>query len=175
MFNKMKSIGVICLSIIGFVLMAMNSSCNTNPCKDTVCNNNGTCREGKCICPSGFEGPFCSSRTSDKFIGYYDGFIRKNGGLPSNLTLVVSPGVNPNEMVMYDFYKTYITQPVFAYVKEVVKFDMPLQQVYTPNTTSYRGNGYVETSKYIYLWYEYVTANGALKTYYFEGTKRITP
>ena len=32
----------------------------TNPCKDTVCLNDGVCIDGTCVCPDGFYGDDCS-------------------------------------------------------------------------------------------------------------------
>jgi hypothetical protein len=169
----MKQLSTIFLTICACIFTTIAyTSCNSNPCKDIVCKNNGTCREGKCACPSGYEGPFCSSKVSDKFVGYFDGFVRKNGDAPVNLTLLVSPGSAPTQVVLYDLYKTYIKTPVVADIFDVVKFNIPLQ---IQGNNSYKGYGSVETEKYIYLWYQYVNNAGILETYYFEGTKRIKP
>ncbi len=170
MFINNKRLFTIIFTLSSFWIALTYSSCNSNPCADIVCQNNGTCREGACTCPSGFEGTFCAYKVSDKFIGYYDGKVRKNGGIDKNLTMIVSPGFGPKELRVYDIYKDYIAKPLNATIKETVKFDLPLQEA---DTSTFRGNGYVD-GKYIYFWYENATKNG-LETYYFEGTKREKP
>jgi EGF-like domain len=170
---KIKQFSTILLTICAFMLAATAiNSCTTNPCKDIVCKNNGTCREGKCVCASGYEGPFCANKVSDKFIGYFDGFVRKNGDAPVNLTMIIAPGASNTQVVLYDLYKTYVKAPINGNVFEVVKFDVPLQQI---GVNSYKGYGSVETDKYLYFWYQFVNNAGTLDTYYFEGTKRIKP
>jgi hypothetical protein len=49
------------------------SSCKKDPCKDVVCQNSGTCSDGKCTCPTGYEGTNCETKSRDKFIGTYAG------------------------------------------------------------------------------------------------------
>jgi hypothetical protein len=44
------------------VLSVVLSACNK--CKDTVCLNGGACSDGTCICPDGFEGVNCQTKTS---------------------------------------------------------------------------------------------------------------
>ncbi len=163
----------IVFSICVFMFSAMViNSCTTNPCKDIVCKNNGTCREGKCACSSGYEGPFCGNKVSDKFIGYYDGFVRKNGDAPVNLTIIATPGASNTQILFYDLYKTYITAPIYGNIFDVVKFEVPVQTI---GANSYKGYGSMETDKYLYLFYQYVNNAGFLDTYYFEGTKRVKP
>lgn len=41
------------------ILVALNSSCATDPCDGVTCENGGTCNSGKCDCPDGFSGSRC--------------------------------------------------------------------------------------------------------------------
>ena len=43
----------------------------SDPCKDVVCGP-GTCEDGTCICPDGYEGNSCETLTSEKYFGLYD-------------------------------------------------------------------------------------------------------
>ena len=48
------------------------SSCNTDPCKDVVCGDQGVCDEGICLCNTGYEkdsAVLCNTEWSAKFIG----------------------------------------------------------------------------------------------------------
>ena len=49
------------------------SSCVHNACvaRNIVCQNNGVCRDGDCLCASGFEGDSCQFKANEKFVGYY--------------------------------------------------------------------------------------------------------
>lgn len=40
-----------------------------DPCKDVTCQNGGTCDEGECICPTGYEGTNCETEERAKFFG----------------------------------------------------------------------------------------------------------
>jgi len=48
-----------------------NDSTLIRPCENVICLNGGTCTDGLCYCPQGFEGPKCETRWSDKFVGNY--------------------------------------------------------------------------------------------------------
>jgi len=64
----MKALNLIFkLGVIAALAFAV-TACNTDPCKDTVCNNGGTCLEGNCTCPSGYEGDSCQTKWSTKFV-----------------------------------------------------------------------------------------------------------
>lgn len=48
------------------------TSCS-DPCKDVVCENAGTCNEGICECAEGYEGSSCETEIRAQFIGSYTG------------------------------------------------------------------------------------------------------
>lgn len=60
---------IVCL----FGATAYLSSCVHNACvaRNVVCKNNGVCRDGDCICATGYEGDSCHLRVNEKFDGYY--------------------------------------------------------------------------------------------------------
>ncbi|MBL7766215.1 MAG: calcium-binding EGF-like domain-containing protein [Chitinophagaceae bacterium] len=49
------------------------SSCKPNACitRAVECKNGGTCRDGDCICASGYEGDSCQFTVNKKFDSYY--------------------------------------------------------------------------------------------------------
>ncbi|MBK7691267.1 MAG: hypothetical protein IPK62_02415 [Bacteroidetes bacterium] len=65
--------------ITGFVILVIFaattqfSSCTHDACvaRNVVCKNNGVCRDGDCICSSGYEGDSCQFRVNEKFAGSY--------------------------------------------------------------------------------------------------------
>ncbi|MBN9484001.1 MAG: calcium-binding EGF-like domain-containing protein [Bacteroidetes bacterium] len=48
-------------------------SCQKDACGNVKCQHGGTCANGLCKCPTGYEGNSCESRLSDKFVGTYIG------------------------------------------------------------------------------------------------------
>jgi EGF-like domain len=171
------------LSIITTLLFAILAgivSCNTNPCSDVLCLNNGTCREGACACPSGFEGNFCQNKSGDKFIGYWEGFKRINGGVDVKTTLIISPNAKstgeiiPNEIIIYalSFSGNYV--PVVASCL-LTDLTIPQQTVSGNSGYAYNGLGTIEKDKYIRILFHETTNVGAANTWIFEGTKKIIP
>lgn len=50
------------------------SACNKNKCHNVLCQNNGVCNSGNCVCPVGFEGNLCQTLTRNKFLFTYNGY-----------------------------------------------------------------------------------------------------
>lgn len=71
--KKLKTILLASVATIGIFSSVVFSSCNPDPCKDIVCANGGTCTDGTCACPAGYEGTLCETLSRDKFIGVYSG------------------------------------------------------------------------------------------------------
>jgi len=138
----MKSWKAVFVSVIGFMLLALSTSlvsCN-DPCSDIVCKNNGICRDGKCVCAEGFDGPLCQFRAYEKFIGIWDGTYRCNGGLPLTRSFVIQAGDLPNEVKIYNLFDQGIT--IIGTV-EGIDLEIAEQSI---NGTTYSGNGYVNAN-----------------------------
>jgi EGF-like domain len=180
--NKIK---IILLSIFAFCASIMFfSACSTNPCADVYCRNNGTCREGACACPFGYEGNFCQAKISDKFIGYFDGYFRTydskgaSGSLPTNLAMIITPGDSIHKIVFYELNEQV---PIFARILESNKIDIPQQQAgFTGSFV--KGTGYIENTSnagnplvntYVHIQYNKIDTFGAVSTTYYEGKKLL--
>ncbi len=62
------------LFIVGlFFLATYFSSCEHDACvaRNIQCQNNGVCRDGNCLCPSGYEGDSCQFKVNEKFAYYF--------------------------------------------------------------------------------------------------------
>jgi len=54
-----------------FIAVLIVAGCGEDdPCKDVVCGP-GTCEEGTCVCPEGYEGSSCEIFTKEKYFGDY--------------------------------------------------------------------------------------------------------
>lgn len=65
------------------------TACNTVKCKDMVCGNGGTCKDGVCTCPDGFTGRLCESRVP---AGNCAGIVCYNGGTCKEGTCLCASG-----------------------------------------------------------------------------------
>lgn len=66
----MKNIKVSILGAFAFA-MVLFAGCD-DPCKDVTCLNGGTCLEGTCECPTGYEGVDCGTALNAKFDGTFN-------------------------------------------------------------------------------------------------------
>jgi hypothetical protein len=69
----MKNFKLLFASIMIAAGLSFLAACNTDKCKDVVCQNSGTCLEGVCNCPSGVHGKFCDTLDRAQFIGVFRG------------------------------------------------------------------------------------------------------
>jgi hypothetical protein len=68
----MKALSRISLPILFLITFSFALQQCSDPCKETVCYNNGTCIDGACDCPAGYSGEDCSNLTRDIYLGTYN-------------------------------------------------------------------------------------------------------
>ncbi|MGI9192556.1 MAG: calcium-binding EGF-like domain-containing protein [Chitinophagaceae bacterium] len=126
------------LALFGVVIFA---SCNkgdvkyndttlVRPCDKVICLNGGSCVDGYCYCPVGYEGLKCETRWNEKFVGtykvsdecytgqdiYYTASIQANSNNATQMTLTNVGAVCPNSNLL-------------AVVKaEKTSFEIPFQK-----------------------------------------------
>jgi len=71
--KNLKSLFLASFLTVGVFSTVVFTSCDPDPCKDIICANGGTCTDGTCMCPSGYEGTLCETLSRDKFIGVFNG------------------------------------------------------------------------------------------------------
>lgn len=49
------------------------TACKRDACDNVICLNLGSCDDGSCVCPTGFEGARCEVLSRDKFLKTYNG------------------------------------------------------------------------------------------------------
>lgn len=64
---KLSKILMVALAL--FTGVATFTSCEDDPCDDTICNNGGLCVEGDCNCADGFGGATCDDLDRDVVLG----------------------------------------------------------------------------------------------------------
>lgn len=71
-------ITVFCFFAVGG--MVLFNSCVKDPCSDLRCQNKGSCSDGFCQCPTGFEGSECEITAASRFVGTWVGNYRCTNG-----------------------------------------------------------------------------------------------
>ena len=67
--QKIKLVLAFCIFDIFIIVM---DGCKTeDKCASVTCQNGGTCNNGVCSCPTGYEGALCQTKTVDKLVGNY--------------------------------------------------------------------------------------------------------
>ena len=93
------------LLIIWGALSALVLSCEQGSCENITCLNGGTCRNGRCQCPVGFEGVRCETKWTDRWIGTYtvDDRCRRVGLIPQYEGRVSPSTVYPDVVYLEPF------------------------------------------------------------------------
>ncbi|HNB81048.1 MAG TPA: hypothetical protein PLP34_00770 [Chitinophagaceae bacterium] len=71
--KNLKNIALASLLTLGAFSLTLFTSCDPDPCEDIVCANGGTCTDGTCACPAGYEGTLCETLSRTKFLGVFTG------------------------------------------------------------------------------------------------------
>lgn len=74
-------------AFIGISTTILYTSCEKDSCTDLKCKNGGTCAEGFCRCPTGYEGTECEINAATKFLGTFYGSFACAGKQPLNDTV----------------------------------------------------------------------------------------
>ena len=93
------------LFIILGALGALVLSCERGSCENITCLNGGTCRNGRCQCPVGFEGARCETKWTDRWIGTYtvDDRCRQVGLIPQYEGRVSPSTIYPDVVYLEPF------------------------------------------------------------------------
>lgn len=60
-------------SFLAIASSVLYTACEKDACTQLSCRNGGSCADGFCRCPSGFDGAECEIKLSSKFLGKYYG------------------------------------------------------------------------------------------------------
>ena len=62
-------------------------------CDNITCYNGGSCLDGVCHCPNGFEGDFCLSKWNENYTGNYDANDQCSIGNNYSVTITQNPSL----------------------------------------------------------------------------------
>ena len=164
----MKQFRIIFSTFVAFCMLStaiVFNACNADPCKDISCKNGGVCRDGSCKCSDGFEGPFCTVKMYEKFVGVFDGYYRCNGLIPETKAFIISPDSKPNRILLYNLFAQNEAIMGTVDVEKVVFDSLQVGQVI------YSGNGYIYDLDISLFIQEYHLDDSTLHTCTFNGRK----
>ena len=76
------------------------TACESDSCLDLVCKNGGSCAEGFCRCPTGYEGTECENKAADKFLGKFVGNVECGALPPLRDTVDIYLQQSPNRVYL---------------------------------------------------------------------------
>lgn len=134
----------IVLSALGTVVAfsaIFYSSCSTDKCKSIACAYGGVCKDGACICPSGYEGVQCETITRDKFIGTYN--VSETGTITG--TNVYTTSIEAaNDSSITDVKISNFYNKIRGYVIAYVNADTIYINKQVVDGDTVQGSGYLE-------------------------------
>lgn len=104
----MKKTRLILFPVIAVLLvftLVTYTACKNDPCKGIACQNGGTCDNGSCNCPDGFEGPLCADKVDPcTKLNCLNGGTCVDGSCKCDFAY---KGDSCEKKVREDYYKTY--------------------------------------------------------------------
>lgn len=140
--KKIKSL-FIAASVSAALAMGI-SSCNTDKCKDVVCQNDGVCLEGTCDCAVGYEGQFCDTKANAKFAGTWTVNETCGGVVGTAYPVIISANTDPSTVTMKDLGNYSCTSGSYSVPASVTGNAITVSG--TVCSTVFSGNGTLNTA-----------------------------
>lgn len=151
---RLKTLVLSALGALAAFTAVTYTSCQPDKCKAIVCAYGGTCNEGECICPSGYEGVQCEIVTASKYVGTWTVFEKGTATMPAEYVLAFDEGLTSTTLNIRNFYNKFTT-PVSVRIKGD-SLTIPRQTI---EGYEVEGWGYLK-------WEAYYPDHGELKVFY---------
>lgn len=165
--KNLKSILLASILTVGAFTATIFTSCNPDACKDVVCANGGTCTDGNCSCPVGYEGTTCNTESKAKFIKNWTASdLAAGSSTPIPYSCVIATGAGITNVIIAktfsdDFFVNNITATVNANTITIASQE--------PDNDGYKVNGTGTYSNGIITW-NYTLTNPANTALNYTGT-----
>jgi hypothetical protein len=89
-------------------------ACKKDKCDQVSCAFGGVCKDGSCLCQTGYEGEHCETITRDKFKGIWN--VNEDGTLSpaAQYTTSIENGPAINQVIIKDFQNFYHAETVLG-------------------------------------------------------------
>ena len=134
---KMK--GLQRISVLLTLTILVVASCKDEPCDAVVCQNDGTCVDGICECPPGFEGDLCEDFIRQKIQGNFDVASSCTGDTEVTDTWAIGASASSfNEVLINNFHK-----PALNVIGTITGTDsIEIKEQFIGGSTSYTISGF---------------------------------
>lgn len=105
--KKVSIFGLSFLSALAFASIMFFNACTSDPCKDVVCMNDGTCIDGTCDCTTGYEGTDCSTESRTKFLGSWTVTDACSSSGTSSYTVSMTAGTSVIDVNITNFWGVF--------------------------------------------------------------------
>tara|TARA_R110002072_G_scaffold251448_6_gene410287 strand:- start:100 stop:576 length:477 start_codon:yes stop_codon:yes gene_type:complete len=128
----MKTIRLTLSAVLFAISTVTFTACESDPCDEISCNNNGTCIDGDCLCDDWYEGSNCNTEARTKFYGNFVGTLSGPGGTQTGgLNLLKYSG---------DIQRISMDDELYFELKSSTSFDVP-NQPWTLDGEVYQAQG----------------------------------
>jgi hypothetical protein len=86
------------VAFFGITSTVLYTSCEKDSCIDLKCKNGGSCADGFCRCPTGYEGSECQIKAATKFVGRFIGNYTCPAASPLSDTVDIWITQDPNKV-----------------------------------------------------------------------------
>ena len=90
------------IAFFGITSTVLYTSCEKDACLELKCKNGGSCADGFCRCPTGYEGTECEIKAGTKFVGRFIGHYTCPGNIPLRDTVEIWMSTEPDEVTFVD-------------------------------------------------------------------------
>ena len=90
--KQFRSLLVAILAMVATFSAVLYTSCHKDPCSNVHCQNGGYCSGGSCVCPTGYEGSRCESRSLTTITFFNNTQTRMSIAITGYTTVYVDAG-----------------------------------------------------------------------------------
>lgn len=156
----MKSLSLFVASLVIFIALWLinTTSCVKDTCSAISCQNGGICVDGKCTCPTGYEGVLCGSKWNEKYIGtwHVSDSIYKDDKARFHYDITVLGGITKDSFYISGLTDTLRDSLLLCYRSTAKTFTFVADRKLDSVLTIKSGNGTIDsitgivTGKYTY-------------------------
>lgn len=97
------------MAFLGVAATVLYTSCEKDTCEGLNCQNGGSCAEGFCRCPTGYEGTECETMAGTKFVGKFIGNYTCPSVSPLKDTVEIWFTQQPNKVKFVQYSRIHDT------------------------------------------------------------------
>ena len=135
----LKSLFLPGIALCGLVAITTDLACKSGAkCGTSVCVNGGACTNGKCVCPTGYEGSGCENRPRNAYLGNWTVYQTDTIAQQKNYTVNIAPAAAGIDKVIIKNLLNFFNWPINANIVHD-SLVIPLQLL---QASSIEGKGY---------------------------------